>query len=359
MGLEALVIETYKKEEVPFSGMPYVVEKQIMKPEEVLLRFPLDMSLQKLVRSDREEIKSILKGTDKRKLLIIGPCSAWPSSAVVDYARQLEKIAEEVKDKIKVIMRVYTQKPRTTVGWTGAMNQPDPRKESDIEAGIEYCRKMMIDVLKVGLPLADEAVFTHNKGYFSDLLSWIVIGARSAEDQEHRAHASMADIPVGMKNPTSGDIAIGVNSVIAAQYPHVILQDSQQIRTSGNEYAHLVLRGGKSKPNYSFEDLKYAAELMKKVKNPSIIVDASHDNSVIEGKKDPLMQPKVILDVVESMKQDKEIYKIVKGFMIESFLKTGKQDINGKELVPGLSITDACIGIDETRELIKRLYSSL
>ena len=360
--LDSITIETYKNARCCDNNMPYIVEKQIPRPDEILKRTPLNPKLKNQVEKDRKEIIDIITGRDKRKLLIIGPCSAWPYEAVIDYANELGKIAENVKDRIKIIMRVYTQKPRTTIGWTGPMNQPDPYKEADIETGIIYCRKMMIDVLNMRLPIADEALFTHNEGYFSDLLSWVAIGARSAEDQEHRIHASMMDVAVGMKNPTSGDIAVSVNSVIAAQYHHVFLLHGNQIRTKGNPYAHLVLRGGKN-PNYDFESLKTATKLLqeKEIKNTAIIVDVSHENSVDPKtkKKNPLLQPNVLANVIDSMKKDNNLYKLIKGFMVESFIKTGKQDLNKDVDTSGLSITDACIGIEETKEMIENLYKNL
>jgi 3-deoxy-7-phosphoheptulonate synthase len=338
----------------------YVVEKIIPRPEYVLDKLPSSPELRERVQKDRQEIFDILEGRDQRKLLIVGPCSAWPDTAVIEYAKQLRAIARRVEDKLKIIMRVYTQKPRTMIGWTGPINQPDPFKPADIEAGILYCRNMMLQIAELGLPVADEAVFTHNEGYFSDLLSWIAIGARSAEDQEHRIYASMVNLPVGMKNPTSGDLEIGVHSVVAAQHPHVFLLHGRQIRTKGNPHAHLVLRGGRTMPNYDVEHLKKACAHLKKhtVSNPSILVDVSHDNC----KRDPLRQPEILLNVVDSMHRDEEIKTLVKGFMLESFLKTGNQDLKaGVDHLDltGLSVTDPCIGIEKSEELIGQVYDLL
>jgi len=340
--------------------MSYIVEKVIARPSFVLDKLPLSISLSKEVEQHRKEIFEIIEGKDKRKILIIGPCSAWPNKAVVEYAKRLQKINSQIKDKIKIIMRVYTQKPRTTIGWTGSMNQPDPLKNPDIDAGIIYCRKMMLDIIEIGLPIADEALFTHNEGYFNDLLCWIAIGARSAEDQEHRVFASIIDHPVGMKNPTSGNLTIAVNSVIAAQHPHVFLLLGKQVKSLGNMHAHLILRGGNGKSNLSKKELIEAKDILIKnnVRNPSIIVDMSHENSIIAGKKDYRHQSKMLFDVIESMK-DKELGTIIKGFMIESFLLEGNQKASDEMNLNGLSITDPCLGIQETEKILLKLHQIL
>ncbi len=348
--------------------MSYIIEKIIPNQDEIKQNLQVTEDILKLVEKDRKEICDIIEGKDKRKILILGPCSAWPNLAVIEYANKIKPIAELVKDKIKIILRVYTQKPRTTLGWTGPANQPDPFSISDLEKGIIYSRNLMIEILKIGLPIADEALFTHNEGYYDDLLSWIAIGARSSEDQEHRIFASMINHPVGMKNPTSGDLDIAINSVIAAQHSHVFLLNQKQIRTLGNAHAHLVLRGGNGKSNIFYDDLNKAKDKLfeAKVQNPSIIIDCSHDNSIdpSTGKKDPLFQPEVLLRVMEHINDNKELKKIIKGFMIESFLKTGNQNLKiAKNLndldLTGLSVTDACIGINETKELIEQLYEEL
>ena len=348
--------------------MGYAIEKQITRPGMMRQKLSLSEKLAEQVKKDREEVFDIFEGRDPRKILIVGPCSAWPAEAIVDYATKLKAVSDKVKDKIKVIMRVYTQKPRTTLGWTGPINQPDPFKEPDLEKGITYCRQMMLDVLEAGIPVADEALFTHNEGYFADLISWIAIGARSGEDQEHRIYASLIAHPVGIKNPTAGNLDIATNSVLAAQNSHVFQLGGRQIRTTGNPHAHLVLRGGAGKANCDAESMRKALDLMneKKIKNASIIVDASHDNSIDPktGKKDPLLQPEILLDVVKSMKQDGKFMDGIKGFMIESFIKPGKQDMKKanslEELdVGGLSVTDGCIGIDATKELIEKLGEEL
>ncbi len=340
--------------------MSYTTQKTLPTAQEIHKKFPLTDDLSKQIDQDREEIQDILSGKDDRKILIVGPCSAWPSEAVLEYVKELAPLKEQVKDKIKLVMRVYIQKPRTTIGWTGPVNQPDPYAESDVEAGLEYCRPMMLDVIAEGFAIADEALFTHKQGYFTDLYSWIAIGARSTEDQEHRIFASMVDCPVGMKNPTSGNIPIGVNSILAAQNKHTFVINGEQIKTSGNPYAHLILRGGDGKPNCDLENLKLSAEILDKkgVENPAIIVDISHDNSIdpSTGKKDPILQPQILNQVISDMKSDEKLSKSIKGFMIESFLKDGGQNMNNfsdaSELEYGKSITDGCLGIEKTKAMI-------
>lgn len=347
--------------------MTYTIEKTLPKAETVLSQLPLSPDLQLQVQKDQAEIKTILEGKDDRKILIIGPCSAWPKEAVIEYAKKLKPVAEKVSDKFKIVLRTYIQKPRTTIGWTGPLNQPNPYEDSDIEAGIYYCREMMIEAIKLGFPLADEALFTHNDNYFVDLLSWIAIGARSAEDQEHRIFASMIPHPVGLKNPTSGNLEIGVNSVIASQYPHTFAFNLQQIKTQGNPHAHLILRGGSGKPNCDLENILKASDLLlnKKVANPAIVVDISHDNSVdpATGKKDPLLQTEILKKVIQDIKSDEKAFTQVKGFMVESFLLDGNQNMNAVEsesqLTYGKSVTDGCLGIEKTIQLIEETAAML
>lgn len=337
--------------------MGLIIEKEISKPDKIKSELPISADMKRSVSAHTREIEDIISGRDDRKLMIIGPCSAWPNKAVIDYASKLSEIKNDIDDKIKLVLRSYTQKPRTTVGWTGPMNQPDPFGEEDIEAGIRYSRKMMIDALQYGIPLADEALFTHNGGYFDDLLSWVAIGARSAEDHEHRIHASGLDIPVGLKNPTSGNLGIGVNSIISAQHPHRFKYNGHQVKSTGNAYAHLILRGGDNGPNYHLEDVEKSISLMEgKVNNPAIVIDLSHGNS----GKDPLRQPGVLEEIL-SFPQDKLVH--VKGFMAESFLVDGKQDATKynsiDELKYGKSITDGCLGIEKTYDMLKMMHSRL
>ncbi len=240
--------------------MNYSIIKKIPSPDEIIAAAPLSAKAYVDIERHRTEIKAILSGQDQRMLVIVGPCSAWPESAVLDYAQRLKALSDQVNQALKIVMRVYIQKPRTTKGWIGPVNQPDPFAYPDIEAGIKYARKMMVKVVEMGLPIADEALFTHNARGFLELLSWVAIGARSAEDQEHRIFASAINCPVGLKNPTHGSLEVGVNSVIAAQYPHVAVLNGCEVQTHGNNYAHLVLRGSKSGPNYSTTHLHEVKE---------------------------------------------------------------------------------------------------
>lgn len=336
--------------------------------DEIIAANPLSEEGLARVQKDRQEVRDILDGKDDRLLFIVGPCSAWPFDAAMEYGRRLAKVAEEVKDDIKVIMRVYIQKPRTTKGWTGPVNQPDPFGKPDMVKGIHYARKLMVNLVEMGLPIADEAVFTHNARGFIELITWLAIGARSTEDQEHRIHASALECPVGLKNPTSGSIRIGVNSVIAAQRPHTAGFDGYQVETTGNKYAHLVLRGGSDGPNYHLDDLYKAQEILESedLHARAVIVDASHENSRIRGSKNPVHQTDVIREVLHNLRLHTDLQKTVKGFMLESFIKTGNQ--KAEALTPetidmdGLSITDPCLGWEETEALIRdvaSLYSKI
>ena len=347
--------------------MSYTVIKKLPTVAELHEKFPLTQELEEQTQHDIQDIQNILKGDDSRKILIIGPCSAWPSESVLEYAKAMLPIKEKYSNVIKFVMRVYIQKPRTTVGWVGPVNQPNPFEEADITKGFEYCRKMMIDIIAMGYAIADEILYTHKKGYFTDLYSWVAIGARSTEDQEHRIFASMLDVPVGIKNPTDGSIEKGVNSVIAAQFAHNFAIAGDQIKTDGNEYAHLILRGGAGKSNYDTASLLNATErlIIKKITNPAIIVDLSHENSIDPetGKKDPLLQPKILHSVLDSMQSDSVINESVKGFMVESFIENGNQNVNKciglGDVKKGVSITDGCIGLKESIEMVKSLADRL
>lgn len=346
--------------------MNYAIIKKLPSIDEIMLAIPLSDAAYLRIAEDREEIKAIIGGLDTRLLMIVGPCSAWPKEAVFTYAKKLAALNAQVKHAIKLVMRVYIQKPRTTKGWSGPLNQPDPLAYPDIEAGIRYTREMMVKVIEMGLPIADEALFTHNARGFLELLSWVAIGARSAEDQEHRIFASAIDCAVGLKNPTYGSLRVGVNSVMAAQYPHVAVFDGYEVQTNGNPYAHLVLRGSSEEgPNYSVPHLETAKQYMEKqnIKNPAIIIDASHDNCIINGKKDPSQQPQVIRNVMDSLVDRPDLKRLVKGFMIESFLKEGAQKIeeqdNPEVDTAGLSITDPCLSWEKTEQLLLELTEKL
>jgi 3-deoxy-7-phosphoheptulonate synthase len=341
--------------------MNYTVIKKLPPVEEVIQAYPLSTTAHKKIMQDRQEVKAILEGRDQRSIIIVGPCSAWPKEAVLEYAQRLLDLNKKVEHALKLIMRVYIQKPRTTKGWTGPVNQPDLFSAPDIEMGIKYTRDMMVKVIEMGLPIADEALFTHNAKGFLELLSWAAIGARSTEDQEHRIFASALDCAVGLKNPTHGSLAIGINSIIAAQYPHVAVFDGDEVQTHGNLYAHLVLRGANHAPNYSISHLEEVRHHMEKhqIKNPSVIIDASHDNCLVNGKKDHRLQSTIILDTIHNLRDRPDLRQLVKGFMIESFLKEGSQSVDlnnpGGIDLDGLSITDPCLGWEETEALLLTL----
>jgi 3-deoxy-7-phosphoheptulonate synthase len=339
--------------------MGYKIIQKMPSIDAIIARYPLSEAGAKRVLQDRKEIEAILRSEDKRLLFITGPCSAWPSEMVIEYAKRLKKLSDEVKDKVKVVMRVYIQKPRTIRGWLGPVNQPDPFASADIAKGAAYCRDMMVQVIEMGLPIADEALFTHNAKGFAELLSWMAVGARSVEDQEHRIFASAADCPVGMKNATSGSIEVAVNGITAAQHPHHTTFEGHQIETHGNPYAHLVLRGGFRGSNYDPAHVHKAGALFAKhkTKNPAILIDASHDNCKVDGVKVAKRQEEVVKESLASMQSDEAYGRLVKGFMIESFIKEGAQKLEATtpETIDrdGLSITDPCLGWEHTEQLIR------
>lgn len=343
--------------------MGYRVVKKLPTADEIISALPLSDAGYASITQHRNEIEVILRGEDDRLVIVVGPCSAWPDTAVLEYAKRLVELEKKVGHALKLVMRVYIQKPRTIKGWTGPVNQPDPLSPPDIAAGAMYCRKLMTQVVEMGLPIADEALFTHNARGFIELLSWVAIGARSSEDQEHRIFASGIDCPVGIKNPTHGSLKIGVNGVVAAQHSHYIVLDGDEVETDGNPYAHLVLRGGDGKPNYDIKYLAEVAEIYKKndVLNPAVVIDVSHDNCVVNGVKDHNAQAKIVLDVVEQVASNPELKKLLKGFMLESFIKSGKQNVETANPIDlcGLSITDPCLGWDDTEKLLLELAAKL
>lgn len=345
--------------------MNCTIKKKLPPQDKMMEAFPLSPSAFEKISQDRQEVKNIICGTDPRYLIIVGPCSAWPKEAVLEYAERLLILNEKVKHALKLVMRVYIQKPRTTKGWTGPVNQPNPFTAPDIEAGMMYTRNMMIKIIEMGLPIADEALFPQNAKGFLELLSWVAIGARSTENQEHRIFASAIDSPVGLKNPTHGSLAVSINSIIAAQHSHVTILDSHEVQTHGNPHAHLVLRGSNNAPNYSVQHLQEVKKLMDEnaILNPSVIIDASHDNCIVAGKKDHRHQSHVVLETIQQLQFYPDLKKLVKGFMLESFLQEGNQKIgeitaNSIEL-NGLSITDPCLGWEQTAELLLQLSMTM
>ncbi len=325
-------------------------------PKEIKEQYPLTAGLAQVKARRDKEITDVFTGKSDRMVLIIGPCSADREDAVLEYCERLAKLQEAVSDKLVLIPRVYTNKPRTTGdGYKGLLHQPDPRKTSDMLEGVIAIRRLHTNVLaNTGLPTADEMLYPDNYRYLSDLLSYVAVGARSVENQEHRLTSSGIDIPVGMKNPTSGDISVMLNSIMAAQHPHTFIYRGWEVDTTGNPLAHAILRGyvnkhGESMPNYHFEELErlYNAYTAKGLQNMALIVDANHANS---GKKYQ-EQPRICKEVLHSCRHSSDIKTMVKGFMVESYLEPGCQKIG--DGVYGKSITDPCLGWEETIRLVQ------
>lgn len=334
--------------------MNHVKVRELISIKDLHKQLPLSSVDSKNILQQRQEIKKILNGTDNRLILLIGPCSAWPDRAVIEYARRLAAINNIVCKQLKIIMRVYPHKPRTTIGWHGALLQPDIHSEIDINKGLYYSRAMMLEVIRIGLPIAAEVLNINLHDYLSDLLSWVAIGARSSENQEHRVYASSLNIPVGLKNPTHGSLEVAINSIVSAQHPHAMIYNNHQVNTFGNPFAHLVLRGGNKKPNFSIAELNTVNKLFtnKNIQNPATIIDVSHDNSILENVKCHTNQPKAILNIVQSLRGHKKLQNLIKGFMVESFLEDGNQCIGEDINLNGLSLTDPCIGWEKTVKLI-------
>ena len=325
-------------------------------PKEIKEQYPLTAGLAQVKARRDREIADVFTGKSDRMVLIIGPCSADREDAVLEYCERLAKLQEAVSDKLVLIPRVYTNKPRTTGdGYKGLLHQPDPRKTSDMLEGVIAIRRLHTNVLaNTGLPTADEMLYPDNYRYLSDLLSYVAVGARSVENQEHRLTSSGIGIPVGMKNPTSGDISVMLNSIMAAQHPHTFIYRGWEVDTTGNPLAHAILRGyvnkhGESMPNYHFEELErlYNAYTAKGLKNMALIVDANHANS---GKKYQ-EQPRICKEVLHSCRHSSDIKTMVKGFMVESYLEPGCQKIG--DGVYGKSITDPCLGWEESVRLVQ------
>ena len=337
--------------------MSFQIMKELPTPEEIQEQYPLSASALR-IKADRDDaIRKVFTGESDKFLVIIGPCSADNEDSVCDYVNRLARIQDKVADKLLLIPRIYTNKPRTTgEGYKGIVHQPDPEKKPDLLAGLVAMRRMHIRALEEsGLTAADEMLYPANWSYVSDFLSYVAIGARSVEDQQHRLTVSGIDIPVGMKNPTSGDLSVMINSVIAAQSGHTFIDRSAETHTSGNPLAHTILRGATNKhgnaiPNYHFEDLellldKYAQTSLK---NPATIVDTNHSNS----NKKYNQQPRIAREVLHSRRYDSRIASLVKGLMIESYIEPGCQKIGCGTHVYGKSITDPCLGWDESERLI-------
>ena len=297
----------------------------------------------------------MFEGKDNRKLLIIGPCSADNEDSVIDYIGRLARIQDKVKEKILIVPRIYTNKPRTTgEGYKGMLHQPDPTEKPDMIKGIIATRHLhMRAVEETGFVCADEMLYPENYQYLDDVLGYIAVGARSVENQQHRLVASGVDVPVGMKNPTSGDYTVMMNAILAAQHGHTFIYRGWEAHSQGNPLAHSILRGytnkhGQSQPNYHYEDLIRLCDYYdeRELKNPAVIIDTNHSNS----NKNPYEQPRIIKDVLHSGRQNDRIDRILKGFMVESYIEDGNQKVGGG--CYGKSITDPCLGWDKTENLI-------
>ena len=331
-------------------------------PQDVKKEYPLTERMEAVKSARDEAIRSVFDGSSDKFILVIGPCSADHSEPVLEYISRLRKIEEQVKDKIIIIPRIYTNKPRTTgQGYKGMLHQPDPEAKPDMYKGIVAIRDLHLAALRdYDFSCADEMLYPENYRYLSDLLSYVAIGARSVENQEHRLVSSGVEAPVGMKNPTGGDLSVMMNSIVAAQSSHTFIYRGWEVTSAGNPFAHAILRGyidyaGRSTSNYHYEDLLRVQELYAKsnLVNPSVIVDTNHNNS---GKK-YLEQVRIAKDIVHSRNQNADIKKLVKGLMIESYLEDGA--CKPEEHIFGKSITDPCIGWEKTERLILDIADKL
>ena len=329
--------------------------KKLPTEEELKALIPLSDELRAIKVARDEEIKKVFSGESDKFIFVIGPCSADSEEPVMDYIHRLKDVQDMVKDKIIIIPRIYTGKPRTTgAGYKGMVHQPDPNKKTDMAEGLIAIRKLHLRAIaETGMAAADEMLYAENTHYVDDLIAYHAVGARSVEDQMHRLTASGIDVPVGMKNPTSGDFTVMLNSCLAGQTSHIFMYKGYQAETSGNPYTHCILRGGldkygKSVSNYHYDDLVRLVETYSQfdIKNPACIVDANHNNS---GKK-WAEQPRIVKEVLHSCRHNDDIKKLVKGVMVESYIEDGNQSIG--DGIYGKSITDPCLGWDKTKKLI-------
>ena len=325
-------------------------------PADLKAEYPLSSQILKLKEKRDREIREIFEGKSDKFLVIVGPCSADNEDSVCEYVSKLATINEKVSDRLMIIPRIYTNKPRTTgEGYKGMIHQPDPEKQPNLLAGLIAIRKMHIHAIQTsGMTCADEMLYPENYRYLSDLLSYVAVGARSVEDQQHRLTVSGMEVPAGMKNPTSGDLAVMLNSVVAAQGGHRFIYRSWEVETTGNELAHTILRGavnkhGETIPNYHYEDLRLLWEKYqeKNLKNPAVIVDTNHSNS----NKQYDQQVRIAKEVLHSRQVNPELHTLVKGLMIESYIEPGNQKI-GCDHIYGKSITDPCLGWEESERLL-------
>ena len=324
-------------------------------PDVLKAQYPVPEEVKKIKKIRDDEIRKIFTGESDKFVVLVGPCSADNEESVCEYVNRLKKVADKVSDKLMIIPRVYTNKPRTTGdGYKGMLHQPDPNADENMLKGLIAIRKLHIKALnETGFSCADEMLYPENHLYLSDVLSYVAVGARSVENQFHRLTASGLDIPVGMKNPTSGDLSVMMNSIRAAQHPHTFVYSGWEVNSAGNTLAHAILRGsvdknGQAIPNYHYEDLIKLCDLYAKsgLENPAVIVDTNHSNSAKKFDE----QPRIAKEVLHSTRYSKGIGKMVKGLMIESYIEDGSQPSDGK--IYGKSITDACLGWDKTERLI-------
>ncbi len=332
-------------------------------PMEIKQQYPVTVRGKRALARTLEEEKAILAGASEKMLLVIGPCSADREDAFMEYITRLAKVSEQVREKLLIIPRLYTNKPRTTgEGYKGMLHQPDPSGAPDLLRGLIAIRRLHIRALEeTGLACADEMLYPENHRYLSDVIGYVTIGARSVEDQQHRLTASGLDVPVGMKNPTSGDIQVMMNAIHCAQMSHVFCYRGWEVDTLGNPYTHAILRGyvdayGKNYPNYHYEDLENLASLYFEsgLANPALIVDVNHSNSGKQYSE----QPRIAKEILESCRRSDNIRRLVKGLMIESYLEDGSQII-GESDVYGRSITDPCLGWEKTERLIYEIADAL
>ncbi|MBR6743394.1 MAG: 3-deoxy-7-phosphoheptulonate synthase [Clostridia bacterium] len=331
-------------------------------PKEIKKEFPVSEKMSEIKKMRDNQIRDIFSGNSDKFILIIGPCSADHRDSVLDYIGRLSLVQEQVKDKILIIPRIYTNKPRTTgEGYKGMLHQPDPDEKPDMLKGIVAIRDLHMSALRdYGFSCADEMLYPENYRYLSDLLSYVAVGARSAENQQHRLTASGLDVPVGMKNPTSGDLSVMMNSIVAGQHPHTFIYRGWEVESKGNPYTHAILRGyvdfaGKCVSNYHYEDLSKLHYLYAEsgLANPTVIVDTNHANS---GKKWN-EQIRIAKEIVTSRTQSCDIKRLVKGLMIESYIEDGSQGVG--EHIYGKSITDPCLGWEKSERLILDLANML
>ena len=339
-----------------------IFKRKLPIPQDIKAQFPLTQKMIDDRQTSLEELKSVFEGKSDKFVLVIGPCSADNKDSVLDYISRLRTVQDKVADKIIIVPRIYTNKPRTNgSGYKGMLHQPDPTKEPDMLEGIIAIRDIHMCALRdLGFSCADEMLYPENHRYLSDLLAYIAVGARSVENQQHRLTASGMDVPVGMKNPTEGDISVMMNAIVAAQHSHTFIYRGWEVTSEGNPYAHAILRGftdafGRSMPNYHYEDLVRLNETYHQMglANPAVIVDANHANS---GKK-YLEQIRITHDVINSCKVNPDVRKLVKGMMIESYIEDGAQKVD--ECTYGKSITDPCLGWEKTERLIYDVAESL